>query len=125
MFLLSTRTRPVYTCGMASIASRLSANRVPVTDDRSAEARFLRRIRADLSLQCGGKPTATQHMLIDRIARLSLRIHALDYDPALSGSDEYLGLTRLLADLLTHLGVQPAAPISNFVPRPQQREAAA
>jgi len=109
---------------MASIASRLSANRVPVTDGRSAEARFLRRIRADLSLQCGGKPTATQHMLIDRIARLSLRIHALDYDPALSCSDEYLGLTRVLAELLAQLGVQPAAAPSSVMPANSHCEAA-
>jgi hypothetical protein len=69
--------------------------------------------------------TATQHMLIDRIARLSLRIHALDYDPALSGSDEYLGVTRLLAELLVHLGVPPGSPIATIMPRLPQREAAA
>jgi hypothetical protein len=111
MFLLSTRARPVYTRGMASIASRLSANRVPVTDGRSAEARFLRRIRADLSLQCGGKPTAIQYLLIDRIAQLSLRIHALDHDP-LSGysTREYLDATATLGQLLTQLGVQAVTP---------------
>jgi hypothetical protein len=64
----------------------------------------LRRTRAGLSAQCGGAPSASQRLLIDRIAVLSLRVQLIDRDPMLPDRVEYLDLTRLLADLLAQLG---------------------
>jgi hypothetical protein len=115
-FMLPTRIRPVYTACMASIASRSSAHRVPITDGRSAEARYLRRVRGELIAQCGGTPTATQHMLIDCIASVSLRINLLDSDVSEHTGREYLDLTVTLAQLLAQLGVQPAAAPSSIMP---------
>jgi hypothetical protein len=55
-FMLPTRIRGVYTARMAHIAARSHRDRLPMTDGRSAEARYLRRIRAELIAQCGGTP---------------------------------------------------------------------
>jgi hypothetical protein len=117
-FMLRTRIRHVYTPCMAHIAARSHLDRLPMTDGRSAEARYLRRIRADLIAQCGGTPTATQFLLIDRIAALSSRVRTMDCDPlSVHSTREYLDATATLGQLLTQLGVQ-AAPPANIRRRP-------
>src|SRR5690349_15619323 len=107
---------------MAPIATTSPTDRLPITDGRSADARFVKCLRADLIEQCGGSPTASQRLLIDRIAILSLRIRLVDADPNLPDRIEYLDLTRLLADLLAQLGAPPPAPAAM---RAQLRGAAA
>jgi hypothetical protein len=107
---------------MARIEPISRPGRLPVGDGRSAESQFLRRVRAGLAEQCGGTPTATQHLLIDRIAVLSLRIQLIDNDPMLPDRVEYLDLTKLLAVLLAQLAGHPAP--SSTVHHPC-REAAA
>ncbi|MFL5282486.1 MAG: transposase, partial [Rhodopila sp.] len=52
--------------------------RLPIGDGRSAEAQYAKRVRNELIAQCGGTVSASQRLLIDRIA--SLRIHLLDSD---------------------------------------------
>jgi hypothetical protein len=107
---------------MAPITATSHTDRLPITDGRTTDARFIKQLRADLIEQCGGSPTASQRLLIDRIAILSLRIRLVDADPNLPDRIEYLDLTRLLADLLAQLGAPPAAPVGL---RSQLREAAA
>jgi hypothetical protein len=97
--------------------------RLPVGDGRSTEAQYVKRVRNALIAQCG-KPTASQRLLIDRIASLSLRIHLMDCDVPEHTGREYLDLTVTLAHLLAQLGVQPAAPTS-IMPCPPQHVVAA
>src|SRR4051794_41694662 len=94
---------------MAPIATTSTASRLPVTDGRSAEAQYLKRLRADLRQHVGGAPTIAQKLLIDRVAHTALRIHALDCEPLLPENGEFLELTRLLTDLLDRLGVPVSA----------------
>jgi hypothetical protein len=94
-------------------------------DGRTREARLVKRLRNDLIAQCGGTVSASQRLLIDRIASLSLRIHLLDSDTSVHTGCEYLDLTVTLAQLLAQLGVQPAASVSSIMHSPQQCEAAA
>jgi hypothetical protein len=83
-------------------------DRLPITDGRSAEAQYKRRIRNELISQCGGTVSTSQRLLIDRIASLSLRVHLLDNDTSVSTGREYLDLTVTLAQLLAQLGAHPA-----------------
>src|SRR3954452_11231336 len=91
---------------MPSVAATSHADRLPVTDGRSAEAQYLRRIRDELRQHVGGSPTIAQRLLIDRVAHTALRLHALDCEPMLPKNADYLDLTRLLADLLAQIGAQ-------------------
>ncbi len=83
-------------------------------DGRSADGRFLRRVRAELAQHVGGKPSATQYALIDRIAWLRLRIAAMDGNTALAkpmtehDSRTYLAWVGTLDRLMRGLG--PEAP---------------
>src|SRR4051812_12626684 len=85
-------------------------------DGRTREARLVKRLRNDLIAQCGGTVSASQRLLIDRIASLSLRIHLLDSDTSVHTGRAYLDLTMTLAQLLAQLGVQPAAAPSSIMP---------
>lgn len=78
------------------------------------EARILKGVRADLTAHVGGKPSATQRVLIDRAAMLTLRIAMMDAksgDGTLSERDsrEYLAWTNTLTRLMRQLGMQGAA----------------
>ena len=90
--------------------------RLPIGDGRSAEAQYAKRVRNELIAQCGGTVSASQRLLIDRIASLSLRIHLLDSDTSVHTGREYLDLTVTLAHLLAQLGIPPAAPVSSIMP---------
>jgi hypothetical protein len=78
-------------------------------DHRSREARFMRDRRAELVAHCGGAPSQTQRVMIERAVWLSLRIALLDRKQAEMGdmtehdSKTYLAwvgsLTRLMKDL--------------------------
>ena len=89
-------------------------------DGRSADGRFLRRVRAELALHCGGKPSATQHALIDRIAWLRLRIAAMDSNSASAkpmtecDSRTYLAWVGTMSRLMRELG--PAVPLPDAKP---------
>src|SRR3954452_15297826 len=91
---------------MPSVAATSHADRLPVTDGRSAEAQYLRRIRDELRQHVGGAPTIAQKLLIDRVAHVALRLHALDCEPMLPENSEYLEMTRLLGELLAQIGAQ-------------------
>src|SRR4051812_15006361 len=94
---------------MVSVTTTSQAGRVPVSDGRSAEAQYLRRIRAELRQHVGGAPTIAQKLLIDRVAHTALRLHALDCEPMLNENGEYLEMTRLLGELLAQIGAQAQA----------------
>src|SRR3954467_5916782 len=91
---------------MAPIATTSQAGRIPPTDGRSAEAQYLRRIRAELRQHVGGAPTIAQKLLIDRVAHVALRLHARECEPMLPENGEYLEMTRLLGELLAQIGAQ-------------------
>src|SRR3954452_4736963 len=95
---------------MPSVAATSHADRLPVTDGRSAEAQYLRRIRDELRQHVGGSPSIAQRLLIDRVAHVALRLSALDIEPMLNESGDYLDLTRLLADLLTQIAQMESLP---------------
>ena len=81
---------------------------------RTRQGRILKGVRADLTAHVGGKPSATQRVLIDRAAMLTLRIAMMDgkaTDGALSERDgrEYLAWTNTLTRLMRQLGLKGAA----------------
>src|SRR4051794_37639548 len=94
-------------------------------DGRTREARLVKRLRNELIAQCGGTVSASQRLLIDRIASLSLRVHLLDSDVPEHTGRECLDLTVTLAHLLAQLGVPPASPVSSIMPCPPQHVVAA
>jgi len=81
-------------------------------DGRSSDGRFLRRVRLELSQHVGGKPSATQHALIDRIAWLRLRIAAMDSRTASAkqmtelDSRTYLAWVRNVSTTLIQPGLE-------------------
>jgi hypothetical protein len=99
------------------------AGRLPITDGRSAEAQYIRRLRAELRQHVGGAPTIAQRLLIDRVVNIALRLHALDCEPILLENGDYLELTRMLTELLAQLSDQPAP--ASIVHRPPIHEVAA
>jgi hypothetical protein len=65
-----TVVRAYQTClyvGMALITATSHAGHLPISDGRSAESRYLRRVGTALIAQCGSTPSASQKMLIYRI----------------------------------------------------------
>ena len=107
---------------MAPTAASSHAKPLPITDRRSAEAKYLQQVRDELRAHVGGAPSIVQRLLIDRAAHTTLRLHGLDVEPVLPDNTEFLGLSRLLLDLLLQLGVQQ--PASGIVRAPL-RDAAA
>lgn len=80
-------------------------------DQRSREARIMAGVRADLTAHVGGKPSATQRMLIDRAARLSLQVAQLDAKMSAPGGltehdhRTYLAWSNTLTRTLRTLGL--------------------
>ena len=95
---------------MARIGPYSSPSSMAKIDGRSPEGRFLRRVRLELAGYVGGKPSATQHALIDRIAWLRLRIAAMDARTASTkqmtelDSRTYLAWVGSLSRLMRELG---------------------
>lgn len=83
-------------------------------DMRSREGLLLRRIRGELTAHVGGRPSATQSVLIERAALLNLQIAMLDAKHAAGGLSshdqrEYLAWTNALTRLMRQLGLKGAA----------------
>ena len=81
---------------------------------RTREGRIVRGVRADLIAHVGGRPSATQRVLIERAAMLTLRIACMDAkqtNGVLSEKDgrEYLAWTNTLTRLMRQLGMKGAA----------------
>ena len=47
-------------------------------DGRSAEGRFVRNLEAELVAHCGGNPSITERLLIDRLIKIRLQLDMLD-----------------------------------------------
>jgi hypothetical protein len=81
-------------------------------DGRRREARLMREVTAELTRHVGGKPSAVQKMLIDRIARLQLRLMVLDSQVEPGGdmternTRQYLAWSNTLERSLRRLGLQ-------------------
>jgi hypothetical protein len=100
---------------MARIGPHSRPGRLALIDGRKAEAQFMKRIRDELTAHVGGRPSATQRMIIDRCAALSLRIHLMDRAEARNdafmsekNAREYLCWTAALSRLLRQLGLEEA-----------------
>jgi hypothetical protein len=93
-------------------------------DGRTREARLVKRLRNELIAQCGGTVSASQRLLIDRIASLSLRINLLDNDLSARDTGEYVRATATLAQLLAQLDAQPSAARSSIMSANSHCEAA-
>ena len=82
-------------------------------DRRTRESRLLATIRAELTAHVG-RPSAVQRALIERAARLSLYIEAMDRDSMESGtmternSRQYLAWSNSLRLALVQLGLKAA-----------------
>jgi len=91
-------------------------------DGRLAEAQLMARVRRELTQHLGGKPTAPQRILIDRVAALSLRLHLMDRDSARSdgmserNSRQYLAWSNSLTRALNQIGLN-AAPAAKSTPQ--------
>ncbi len=74
----------------------------------------MRGVRAELTAHLGGRPSATQRVLIDRAAMLTLQIAMMDARQASCGlsprdSREYLAWTNTLTRLMRQLGMKGLA----------------
>jgi hypothetical protein len=101
---------------MARIGPHSRPGRLALIDRRKAEAKFMDRIRDELTAHVGGRPSVTQRMIIDRCAALSLRIHLMDRSEARNdafmsekNAREYLCWTAALSRLLRQLGLEEAS----------------
>jgi hypothetical protein len=72
-------------------------------------------VRADLVAHCGGSPSTTQRMLIERAVMLTLQLHLMDRkalrDETVSerNSRQYLAWSASLCRLLRQLGIKGVA----------------
>lgn len=83
-------------------------------DGRTREARVLQHARAELVSHVGGCPSATQNVLIDRAAQLSLQLALMEEKQAKGGITErdskvYLAWSGALVRLMRQLGLRGAA----------------
>ncbi len=84
-------------------------------DGRTREAALMRRVRVDLIQHCGGSPSVTQRLLIERAVVLSLRVAQIDQqilagEPlTLHDSNYALAWNNALRRTLTALGAPAAA----------------
>jgi hypothetical protein len=63
---------------MPRIGPRSRPGVLAVIDGRRAEAKLMRDVRAELTKHCGGSPSATQRIIIDQAAMLTLGLHLMD-----------------------------------------------
>ena len=83
-------------------------------DQRTKEARLMRETHSELVRHVGGKPSATQTMMIERAVQLTLRIADMDRKFADTGamsdfaSRTYLAWSNSLTRTLAKLGVAGA-----------------
>ncbi|MCO6415137.1 hypothetical protein JYK14_02960 [Siccirubricoccus sp. KC 17139] len=83
-------------------------------DGRRREARLMAAVRRDLTAHVGGAPSATQRLLIDRCAQLSLHLALMDSELAAgkalgeAAGRQYLAWTNSLSRALRQLGLKEA-----------------
>ena len=68
-------------------------------------------VKADLTAHVGGNPSATQRMLIDRAAQLTLRLAMLEARPSPMddhAANQYLAWNNSLVRLMARLGMTGA-----------------
>jgi hypothetical protein len=100
---------------MRKIGPHSRPDKLQIVDGRLAEAQLMHRVRAELTLHLGGKPSATQKILIDRAAALSLRLHLMDREAARSGEmserngRQYLAWSNSLTRIMSQIGTEPAS----------------
>jgi len=83
-------------------------------DRRTREFRLLQKVRDDLTGHLGGRPSATQAALIERVAWLSLRVALFDEQIAAGTISEhasrtYLAWSNTLSRTLRTLGLESRA----------------
>jgi hypothetical protein len=85
---------------------------------RTSVSRFLLTIRTELTAHCGGQPSITQKLMIERICMTLLRIELMDRDALNSDTPgeiterqarDYLAWVNTAGRLLRTLGVEPAS----------------
>jgi hypothetical protein len=87
---------------------------------QTKEARFCNHVRAELTAQVGGTPTATQKYLIERIVMTLLRIELMDCvalkNSTLTESQarDYLAWNNTVSRMLRSLGTKPASAERTF-----------
>jgi hypothetical protein len=104
-----------YTAEMPRIGPHSRPDKLQIVDGRRAEAQLMHRVRAELIQHLGGKPSATQRILIDRAAALSLRLHLMDREAARSGEmserngRQYLAWSNSLTRIMSQIGLEGTA----------------
>jgi hypothetical protein len=101
--------------GPYSRALRRGIGAATAIDGRSAEGRYLRDLEQQLIAHCGGSPTITQRLLIERLIRTTVQLQALD--TKLAAGDSWTdhdsrthgGLINRQRLLLRELGLKGAA----------------
>ena len=97
---------------MAKIGPHSRPDKLQIVDGRLAEAKLMASVRTELSQHLGGDPSATQRILIDRAAALSLRIHLMDRETARSGmmsernGRQYLAWNNSLTRVMNQIGLK-------------------
>jgi hypothetical protein len=100
---------------MVKLGPHSRPGKLAIADGRTAEAQLMKRVRDDLAQHCGGKPSATQKMIIAQCAMLTLRIHLMDRAALQHGemtttqAKNYLCWTNSLSRLLKQLGMKGTA----------------
>ena len=96
-------------------------------DGRTRQAKLMAQIRRDLTAHLGGSPSATQRMVVDRLARVCLRLEL--FDEKLAGGTmtdhdarAYGALHNSFRLLLRELGMKaapkPAPTLAEILARP-------
>lgn len=95
---------------MRSVGPHSRRDLLTQLDRRSHEARLIQAFREELTAHVGGKPSATQRVLIDRAAVLQLRLALMDRasltTPGMTEKNgrEYVCWTNALTRVLSALG---------------------
>lgn len=100
---------------MARLSPYSRAKVIAKVDGRTVEAKLLRTTRAELTAHLGGTPSATQRVLIDRAAMLTLHLALLDKKTLFAGgtltehdSKQYLAWSNALGRAVRDLGMKGA-----------------
>jgi hypothetical protein len=100
---------------MPRIGPHSRPDKLQIVDGRLAEAKLMASVRAEVTQHLGGKPSATQKILIDRAAALSLRVHLMDRESARSGGmserngRQYQAGSNSLTRVLNQIGFKAVA----------------
>jgi hypothetical protein len=105
-------THGYLTSVMSLSPHRQKQARVPSRDGRSADARLMRRTRAELIAHLGGKPSATQAAIIDQIGWLTLYVTRMNRQAletagvhSAHAAKEFLAYQNSLTRALARLGL--------------------